>query len=148
MCNRLCSTPPVTGPKPERPDVSEESTSGDFLARRRRSTRRVRPTALSSAYQMLLRPGEDDDEADGYDDNRGGGASRLHRSNRRSRRGVAVDSDAEFHPDSSASDDEEEDDGDGDEDYDVRIEHGARDAHSNSSATRANDKRSRVSLLF
>ncbi|KAL5107640.1 Chromodomain-helicase-DNA-binding protein 5 [Taenia crassiceps] len=94
----LCSAVPTTATKSEAPEPGGDAES--LIACRRRSTRRVRPTALSlSAYHFITRAEDEDDDNDGY-----GGASRPYRSNRRSRRGntaTAAESDEEFRPDSS-----------------------------------------------
>ena len=144
---RLCSTTAASEVKPERPEQRGELPCDTLLARRRRSSRRIRPTALSSAYQLLFRSGDDDDEGDaggGGGGGAGGTVSRPHRNNRSSQHGLLAESDEEFHPDTSVSD-EEEDVDDGDEDFDVRAEQGGREAHAN--GTRVGGKRSRVRLL-
>ncbi|KAL5966967.1 Chromodomain-helicase-DNA-binding protein 5 [Taenia solium] len=98
IVNWASGTTSATATKSEAPEPGSDAEG--LIARRRRSTRRVRPTALSlSAYHFITRAEDEDDDNDGY-----GGTSRPHRSNRRSRRGgtaTAAESDEEFRPDSS-----------------------------------------------
>ncbi|EUB63929.1 Chromodomain-helicase-DNA-binding protein [Echinococcus granulosus] len=130
----LCSAASATATKSEAPEPSNDMEG--LIARRRRSTRRVRPTALSlSAYHFITRADEDDDN-DGY-----GETSRTPRNNRRSRRSgtaTAAESDEEFRPDSgmSSSSDEVEPNNNNDAREVPTNDSALRDSHENQSRSR------------